>query len=85
MPAADDLRQLGFTQGERGANTWLVVPNDEDIIQHYEVLNGIHCAMPVQVYLDLKAHPERAAEAAEEMFKRAMPWRGDGRQKKTAT
>jgi hypothetical protein len=31
------------------------------------------CAHPVQIYLDLLAHPERAKEAAEELRKRLLP------------
>jgi hypothetical protein len=33
---------------------------------------------PVQVYLDLKGHPERAKEAAAELRSRVLQWRRDG-------
>jgi hypothetical protein len=33
---------------------------------------------PVQAYLDLAAHPERAKEAADELRSRFMSWRRNG-------
>jgi hypothetical protein len=36
--------------------------------------HGLSCAHPLQVYLDLKAHPERAAEAAAEVRRRYLTW-----------
>lgn len=50
-----------------GANLWLVLPNDEGVFQGAVPAGGIHCVHPVQVWLDLKGHPERAPEAAEEL------------------
>jgi hypothetical protein len=32
------------------------------------------CVHPVQVYLDLKAQPERASEASVEVRKRCLTW-----------
>jgi hypothetical protein len=64
VPADGLSNTLGFREDDRGANTWLVVPNDEGIFHGSEVQEGIRCVHPVQVYLDLKAHPERSAEAA---------------------
>ena len=63
---------LGFREEPRGANTWLVTPNDEGVFDGAEVVNGIRCVHPVQAYLDLKSHPERATEAAEELRKRLL-------------
>ena len=63
-----DLRsQLGFRQDERGANLWLVTPNDVGVFAGHKLCHGIACVHPVQVWLDLKAHPERAKEAAEHL------------------
>jgi len=62
---------------ERGANTWLVVPNDEGFFHGSEVREGIRCVHPVQVYLDLKAHPERSAEAASRLRQEYLKWRQD--------
>ena len=65
-------KDLGFREGSRGANTWLVVPEDEGVFYGAEFIDGVNCVHPVQIYLDLKDHPERAAEAAEELRKRTL-------------
>ena len=64
LPSAGLKKDLGFREEERGANTWLVVPNDEGVFDGVAVIDGISCVHPVQVYVDLKGQPERAAEAA---------------------
>ena len=71
-PSATVRRDLGFREEARGANTWLVVPNDDGVFDGAEPVNGIRCVHPVQVYLDLKDHPERAAEAAAELRSRLL-------------
>ncbi len=58
------LQKLGFREEERGSNTWLVVPDDESVFWGATRRKNIRCAHPVQIYLDLKGQPERAAEAA---------------------
>lgn len=68
------LDDIGFLGEPRGANTWLVYPNDEGVLMGSEKTDGIRHVNPVQAYLDLKAQPERADEAAEEL-RRQMPWR----------
>ncbi len=68
---------LGFREEPRGANVWLVVPNDEGVFQGAEERDGVRCAHPVQVYLDLKGHPERASEAAEKLRTEHLRWRKD--------
>lgn len=65
--------ETGFREEDRGANTWLVVPNDEGVFHGGTPKGGVMCAHPVQVYLDLLAHPERAQEAAQELRKRLLP------------
>ena len=72
LPAAELKEELGFREEDRGANTWLVVPNDEGVFDGVELVDGIRCVHPVQAYVDLKNHPERAAEAAEELLKRLL-------------
>lgn len=67
MPSAEAQQAMGFRQEERGENVWLVVPNDADVFSGAKERDGICCAHPVQVYLDLKGHPERSAEAAESL------------------
>lgn len=66
-PDSELLERLGFREDKRGANTWLVVPNDEGVFHGASDRDGACCVHPVQVYLDLKAHPERADEAGEEL------------------
>ncbi len=69
-PSRDLASSLSFREGERGANTWLVVPNDDGVFDGSGSVDGIRCVHPVQVYLDLKGHPERSAEAAENLRSR---------------
>lgn len=60
--AALDVREV-----EQGANLWLVVPNDKGVFQGAATADGVRCVHPVQALVDLKAHPERASEAAERL------------------
>jgi len=66
-PSENLLHSIGFRQEPRGSNTWLVIPNDKGVFQGAGDIHGVRCVHPVQVYLDLKGHPERAPEAAEEL------------------
>jgi DNA-binding MarR family transcriptional regulator len=72
------LGELGFREDPRGANVWLVVPNDEGVFDGARDISGIRCAAPLQVYLDLKDHPERSAEAAQELRNRLLKWGRNG-------
>ena len=65
---------LGFRDDARGANLWLAVPNDAGVFQGVEEKDGVRCVHPVQVYLDLKEHPERAAEAANRIRTEFLTW-----------
>lgn len=69
------LGDLGVIDEPRGANVWLVVPNDDAVFMGSRLEHGLSCAHPLQVYLDLKAHPERAAEAAGEVRRRYLTWK----------
>ena len=71
-PSAAVRQDLGFREEARGANTWLVVPNDEGVFDGAEPVDGVRCVHPVQAYLDLQDHPERAAEAAAELRSRLL-------------
>lgn len=73
-PPTELLEQIGFHEGERGSNTWLVIPTDEGVFDGSTELDGVRCASAVQVYLDLKGQAERAAEAAEELRRRQLLW-----------
>ena len=67
IPSAGLVTDLGFREEPRGANTWLVVPNDAGVFHGASQVDSVRCVHPVQVYLDLKDHPERASEAADEL------------------
>lgn len=71
-PSTTAKRDLGFREEARGANTWLVVPNDDGVFDGAEPVDGVRCVHPMQAYLDLKDHPERAAEAAAELRGRLL-------------
>jgi hypothetical protein len=76
-PGNELFNALGFREDERGANTWLVVPNDEGVFHGAEAKEGIRCVHAVQVYLDLKDHPERSAEAASRLRQDNLKLRQD--------
>ena len=63
-PEASQLIELGFRQVESGANTWLIQPADEGVFTGVISGDGLPYVSPLQAYLDLKQHPERAQEAA---------------------
>ncbi|TXD41279.1 hypothetical protein FRC96_04655 [Lujinxingia vulgaris] len=70
---ADDEKALRFHEGQRGANLWLVTPNDEGVFQGAKTRNGFEHVHPIQMVLDLKDHPERSAEAAEHLRQTLFP------------
>ena len=72
LPGEKARGQMGFHEMERGENVWLVQPSDTGVFHGSEVREGISCAHPVQVYLDLKDHPERSAEAADALRKKLL-------------
>ena len=72
IPSAALLTDLGFREESRGANTWLVVPNDEGVFDGASEVEEVRCVHPVQAYLDLLSHPERAREAAAELRSRLL-------------
>lgn len=74
LPSGELLDAIGFRDEARGANTWLVTPNDMGVFEGAEFVDGVRCVHPVQAYLDLKGHPERSAEVAEELRDRLLRW-----------
>ncbi len=71
------LEKLRLTeQTKGGANVWLIVPNDEGVFEGASDRgeDEIRCAHPVQVFLDLKFHPERASEAQEAVRREYLYW-----------
>lgn len=77
-PSKELREKLGFREDARGANLWLVLPNDAGIFHGAETQGGLRCVHPVQAYVDLKAHPERATEASERLRSELLSWRHDG-------
>lgn len=65
FPEEDLKREMGFREDPKGANVWLVVPSDEGVFYETSTREGLRHVHPVQVYLDLKGHPERSEEAAD--------------------
>jgi len=72
LPSAEAQQAMGFREESRGENVWLVVPNDEGVFHGAVEREGIRCVHPVQAYLDLKNHPERSAEAAEQLRRKYL-------------
>jgi hypothetical protein len=73
-PDADVEHELGFRADARGASLWLGVPNDAGVFDGAEDADGVRCVHPVQAYLDLAEHPERASEAAERLRAELLKW-----------
>ena len=65
---------LGLHSVIQGENVWLVVPRDEGVFHAVEEIDGALCAHPVQVYIDLLGHPERAKEAAAHLRTLRLAW-----------
>lgn len=76
-PPQHMLEDLGFRRNAPGENVWFVVPNDEGVFHGAGIQDGVRCAHPVQVFLDLKAHPERADEAASWLRPKLFVRKGD--------
>lgn len=74
MPTRSLLESLEFVEEPKGANLWLALPDDEGIFQASQQLRNISCVSPLQTYLDLKDHPERANEAAAELRRKLLRW-----------
>lgn len=74
MPSRALLKQIEFSEEPKGANLWLVLPDDEGVFHGGQMAEGIRCASPVQTYLDLKAQPERAKDAAAELRRKCLDW-----------
>ncbi len=74
LPPREVLDSLGFHEDERGANLWLALPRDEGVFLGVEKRDGLPCAHPVQVWLDLKGHAERASDAARQLEETLLTW-----------
>lgn len=74
-PSRSFLKSLDFSDEPKGANLWLVVPDDEGVFHGQQSPNNIPCVSPLQTYLDLKSQPERATDAAAELRKQNLDWK----------
>jgi hypothetical protein len=74
MPSRSLLKEIEFSDEPKGANLWLVLPDDEGVFHGSQEQAGIRCVSPVQAYLDLKAQPERAKDAAVELRRKLLNW-----------
>ena len=73
--SSDVAAALSFREDPRGANVWLVVPNDEGVFHGASTTHeDIICVHPVQAWLDLHAHPERAEAVARELRSECLRW-----------
>ena len=57
----------GLRPVDKGANVWLIVPNDEGVLYGAAEYKQVPCVLPVQTWLDLAGHPERSEEAADHL------------------
>jgi len=69
-----DPEKLGLRPVEQGENVWIVTPNDAGVFYAANDVNGVKCVQPVQAYLDLAGHAERAKEAAAELRSHHLGW-----------
>lgn len=76
-PSSDLLARLRFREEDRGANVWLVMPKDEGVFHGTADRDGVACVHPMQAYLDLQDHPERAKEAADHLRAELLHWSAD--------
>jgi hypothetical protein len=74
LPSASFLHELEFSDEGRGGNLWLVIPDDEGVLQGAQPSAGVMCVSPIQAYLDLTDQPERSKDAAAELRRRLLRW-----------
>lgn len=72
VPSSETQLAMGFREESHGENVWLVVPNDDGVFHGAAERQGVRCVHPVQIYLDLKNHPKRSAEAAEQLRRKIL-------------
>ena len=74
MPTKKLLREIEFNEEPRGANVWLILPDDDGVFHGCNEQAEVRCVSPLQTYLDLKGHPERAKDAAVELRREHLSW-----------
>jgi hypothetical protein len=78
FPTASLLETLPFSDEPKGANLWIVLPDDEGVFHGSQPQQGIRCVSAVQTYLDLKGQPERAKDAALQLRSKLLTWEQHG-------
>ncbi len=73
FPEDKKLSSMGFTDNPSGNNVWFVEPDDEGVFHGSRIENGINYVHPIQLYLDLKSHPEPAPNARTEIRSQFFP------------
>ncbi|MBL8913426.1 MAG: hypothetical protein JNM17_22195 [Archangium sp.] len=66
------MHELNVRPVDQGGNVWLVEPNDDGVFDGGREVLGLPCVHPAQVWVDLKAHPERSTEAADHLLTEAI-------------
>jgi len=79
LPSRSLLQEIDFSEEPKGANLWLVLPDDEGVFHGRQTQAGVPCVSPVQTYLDLKDQPERAKDAAVELRSKLLNWGQHGK------
>ncbi|HVS36504.1 MAG TPA: hypothetical protein VMS17_13150 [Gemmataceae bacterium] len=74
MPPRSLLKALDFSDEPKGANLWLVLPDDEGVFHGSQEQDAVRCVSPIQTYLDLKGQPERSKDAAAELRRKLLNW-----------
>jgi hypothetical protein len=82
LPSRELLSAIGFHEGVRGSNTWLVVPDDAGVFTGTIIRDEIRVVTPIQAYLDLKDQPERSQEARDELRRVQFAWATSNREGK---
>ena len=77
MPTKKLLNEIEFKAEPRGANVWLIVPDDDGVFHGCHEQAEVRCVSPVQTYLDLKGHSERARDAALELRREHLNWESE--------
>lgn len=68
-PSVDEtwLTAMGFHAEPSGGNLWIVTPRDPGVFVGGADVGGVPCVSSIQTWVDLKGHPERANEAADDL------------------
>ena len=73
-PTEAFFKDLKCRREERGANLWLIHPNDEGVFHGGQDIQDISCVSAIQTFIDLQSMPERAEEAASHLRKECLQW-----------